>query len=52
MTYEDLQALKQAKWVIEKLAGSLGIDISELDEVYGNAHTNLEELIDRWEARP
>jgi len=49
VTNEELQTLKAAKVVIEKLARSLGVDISELDENYGDAHKNLENLIVRWE---
>lgn len=49
MTEKDIQTLKDAKWLIGKLAGSLGIDLSELPEHYNDSYEGLGEIISREE---
>lgn len=50
MVNSDIQTLKDAQWLIGKLAGSLGIDISELSDGYNDSYEELGEIISRLEA--
>lgn len=45
MTEKEIQVLKDAQWLITQLAGSLGIDLSELPEDYNNSYQELEMMI-------
>ncbi|WP_157118606.1 MULTISPECIES: hypothetical protein [unclassified Sporosarcina] len=49
MNEKDIQTLKDAVWLIEKLTGHLGIDLNELEENYNNSLQELEEMISRNE---
>lgn len=49
MKAEDIKTLKDAQWLIGKLASSIGIDISELNEEYNDSYVKLGEIIIRLE---
>lgn len=49
MVEKDIQTLKDAVWLIEKLTSHLGIDLNELEENYNNSLQELEEIISRNE---
>lgn len=44
---KQIQTLKDAKWLIGKLAGSLGVDIDDLEENYNNSYNELTEIIEQ-----
>lgn len=52
MSFEDLQVLKEAREVIARLAATIGIDIDELPDTYGDAYQKLDEVIAKWETTP
>ncbi|MEH7392421.1 hypothetical protein [Bacillus sp. JJ1474] len=41
----DVEVIKDALWLIRKLSGSLGIDLSELEEHYKDSYNRLEESL-------
>jgi len=47
MNKDDIQTLRDAQWLIEKLAGSLGVDLSELSEYYNDSYEELDGIIKR-----
>lgn len=46
MNEQQLTTLRKALWVIQKLAGSLGIDLDELDENYDNVVKDIRDLLE------
>ena len=44
---KQIQTLKDAKWLIEKLASSLGVDIDDLEENYNNSYNELTDIIEQ-----
>lgn len=43
----QIQTLKDATWLIEKLARSLGVDIDDLKENYNNSYNELIDIIEK-----
>lgn len=46
MTEKEIKSLKDATWLIAKLAGSLGVDLNDLPENYNNSYQELWDIIE------